>query len=71
VKGYDPLEEVKQAAAERWVAAVNSDGKFGRWRYVKIKQVAVIVPELSAALAEVAQGRAAAPTAMIDRRQRR
>ena len=25
-KGYDPLQEVKCAAAERWVAAVNADG---------------------------------------------
>jgi type III restriction enzyme len=32
-KGYDPLEEVKAAAARRWVAAVNADGSFGEWRY--------------------------------------
>ncbi len=32
-KGYDPLEEVKRAAAERWVAAVNADGTYGRWAY--------------------------------------
>ena len=32
-KGYDPLEEVKRAAAERWVAAVNADGSYGRWLY--------------------------------------
>jgi type III restriction enzyme len=32
-KGYDELEEVKTAAAERWVNAVNADGQFGRWRY--------------------------------------
>ena len=30
-KGYDPLEEVKRAAAQRWVAAVNADGTYGRW----------------------------------------
>jgi hypothetical protein len=29
-KGYDPLEEVKREAAERWVAAVNADGTYGR-----------------------------------------
>ena len=28
-KGYDPLEEVKKAAAERWVDAVNADGTTG------------------------------------------
>jgi len=32
-KGFDPLEEVKKAAAERWVKAVNADGKFGHWQY--------------------------------------
>jgi len=32
-KGYDPLEEVKRAAAQRWVAAVNADGTYGRWLY--------------------------------------
>jgi type III restriction enzyme len=32
-KGYDPLDEVKRAAAERWVAAVNADGTYGRWAY--------------------------------------
>jgi len=32
-KGYDPLKEVKKAAAERWVNAVNADGKFGDWAF--------------------------------------
>lgn len=32
-KGWDPLEEVKRTAAERWVAAVNADGQYGRWKY--------------------------------------
>jgi len=32
-KGYDPLAEIKKQAAERWVAAVNADGKHGRWQY--------------------------------------
>jgi type III restriction enzyme len=32
-KGYDPLEDVKRAAAERWVAAVNAEGSYGRWVY--------------------------------------
>jgi type III restriction enzyme len=33
-KGFDPLEEVKKAAAERWIKAVNADSKFGHWQYV-------------------------------------
>jgi len=32
-KGYDPLEEVKRQAAERWCAAVSADGTYGRWDY--------------------------------------
>ena len=36
-KGYDPLEKIKKAAAERWVGAVNADGKFGRWIYKLVK----------------------------------
>ena len=37
-KGFDPLEEVKRAAAERWVAAVNADGTYGQWRYALAKR---------------------------------
>ena len=32
-KGFDPLEEIKRHAAERWVAAVNADGSYGAWKY--------------------------------------
>ncbi len=32
-KGFDPLEGVKKAAAERWVHAVNVEGSYGRWQY--------------------------------------
>jgi len=32
-KGYDPLADVKKAAAERWVRAVNADGAWGQWSY--------------------------------------
>ncbi|MBI3465779.1 MAG: hypothetical protein HY000_22410 [Planctomycetes bacterium] len=42
VKGYDPLEEVKRAAAERWVAAVNADGAYGSWSYRVAKKVSEI-----------------------------
>ena len=37
-KGYDPLEEVKKAAAERWVDAVNAEGNHDRWRYILVKK---------------------------------
>ena len=44
-KGYDPLEEVKHAAAQRWVSAVNEDGTFGQWGYAIAKKVSE-VPEI-------------------------
>ncbi len=50
-KGYDELEEVKRQAAERWVAAVNAEGSFGRWEYAiarKPTDVRGILDELAA-----------------------
>jgi type III restriction enzyme len=41
-KGYDPLEEIKRAAADRWVAALNADGTYGRWKYAVAKKVSEI-----------------------------
>ena len=38
-KGFDELGDVKAAAAERWVAAVNADGQFGVWRYRQARSV--------------------------------
>lgn len=32
-KGFDPLKQIKSAAAERWCAAVNAHGEFGSWTY--------------------------------------
>ena len=32
-KGHDPLKEIKMQVAERWVAAVNADGRHGLWAY--------------------------------------
>jgi type III restriction enzyme len=41
-KGFDPLLEVKQQAARRWVKAVNADGSYGRWDYVMARQPAEV-----------------------------
>jgi type III restriction enzyme len=41
-KGFDPSEEVKRAAAGRWVAAVNTEGSYGKWQYDVVKRVADI-----------------------------
>jgi type III restriction enzyme len=38
-KGYDPLDEVKEAAAHRWCAAVNADGRYGTWRFAMARRV--------------------------------
>ncbi len=32
-KGYDPLKEIKEHAAKRWVDAVNAEGSYGKWQY--------------------------------------
>ena len=37
-KGHDPLKEIKQAAAERWCAAVNAHGEFGSWAYCMVEK---------------------------------
>jgi len=39
-KGYDPLREIKEAAAVRWTSAVNADGRFGRWRFRMANSIA-------------------------------
>ena len=48
-KGYDPLEEVKKAAAERWVDAVNADGTYGRWRYTIAKKTTEVPEKITVA----------------------
>jgi type III restriction enzyme len=41
-KGFDPLAQIKAAAAQRWVSAVNADGQFGRWDYRMVRSVAAV-----------------------------
>ena len=51
-KGYDPLDEVKEAAAHRWCAAVNADGRFGHWRFAmarKMEDVPFLIEEANSA----------------------
>lgn len=54
-KGYDPLREVKEAAAVRWVNAVNADGRFGTWLF----RMANSVADVSYILSEAAEYEAA------------
>ena len=41
-KGYDPLEEVKTQAAQRWVHAVNAGGGFGTWDYTVVSEMSEV-----------------------------
>jgi len=49
MKGYDPLAEVKAAAAERWVGAVNEDARYGRWAYAVARDPSAVPRILDAA----------------------
>ena len=49
-KGYDPLKEVKEAAAKRWKNAVNADGKFGSWEFKMAEHPTAVSKILSAIL---------------------
>ena len=49
VKGFDPLEEIKRATAERWVAAVNADGTYGQWCYAVARKMTEIPAIVEAA----------------------
>ena len=52
VKGYDTLQEVKAAAAQRWVNAVNADQKYGYWQYVMCKKVSEVNVAIDKAMRE-------------------
>lgn len=54
-KGYDPLADVKQAGARRWVAAVNADGAYGRWAYRLIKSPADAPGAIRSAVEELSR----------------
>jgi type III restriction enzyme len=48
-KGYDPKAEIKQAAAQRWVAAVNAEGSYGNWQYVMTRKTSEVTAIISKA----------------------
>lgn len=56
LKGYDPLAEVKAQAAQRWVNAVNADGRFGHWRYVMVRHPSEVAKALEGLAAEASSG---------------
>ena len=50
-KGYDPLRDVKEQAALRWVGAVNGTGSFGHWTYTMVTDIAKVDEAVSQAAA--------------------
>jgi len=60
-KGFDPLEEVKGAAAERWVAAVNAEGSYGRWAYCIARKSTEVSEIISTAMQSAAGAEAGSP----------
>jgi type III restriction enzyme len=47
--GRDEKSEVKEQAAQRWVAAVNADGRYGEWRYAIARDMNAVPSILTAA----------------------
>ena len=47
------LAEVKRAAAERWVAAVNAEGSYGEWTYRMVRSPTEVPGVLSGLAAAV------------------
>src|SRR5260370_12683526 len=57
-KGYDPVADVKKAAAERWVAVVNAEGSYGRWSYEltnKTSEIPALITRAAAGFAAAAR----------------
>ncbi|MCX6843001.1 MAG: hypothetical protein NTX53_12045 [candidate division WOR-3 bacterium] len=50
VKGFDDLTEVKTQAAQRWVHAVNADGRYGRWDYEVVREPSGVQPAIARAI---------------------
>jgi type III restriction enzyme len=46
-KGFDELADIKAQAADRWVRAVNADGRFGTWHYAMARKPGEIAALLS------------------------
>ena len=54
-KGFDELEEIKRAAAVRWVKAVNADAHFGQWDFAMVKSIPDVRRQLDAVGSAVAR----------------
>ena len=49
-KGFDKNEDIKKAAASRWVDAVNADGQHGKWHYELVREATEINNKITAIL---------------------
>jgi type III restriction enzyme len=38
-KGHDDLADIKAQAADRWIKAVNADGRYGAWKYAMVREI--------------------------------
>lgn len=54
-KGYDPRTDVKVMAARRWIAAVNRDGRHGRWTYRLVTEPTTTRTAVRSAAREMAE----------------
>jgi type III restriction enzyme len=48
-KGFDPLAEVKEQAATRWIEAVNADGQHGIWQFAMARRIGEVRDAITAA----------------------
>jgi type III restriction enzyme len=48
-KGFDDLADIKAQAAQRWVNAVNADGRFGTWVYAMARKPDEVAAKISEA----------------------
>ncbi len=48
-KGFDEKADIKAQAAQRWVNAVNADGRFGAWKYAMVKSPGDVKAAIEAA----------------------
>jgi len=55
-KGFDERLDDKRSAAERWVSAVNIDGRYGKWSYVLLQDRARIAEEIDVRLKAICAG---------------
>lgn len=50
-KGYDKRAEIKEQASNRWVSAVNAEGRHGHWQFAMVRRVGDVGQAINAAAA--------------------